>query len=83
MANWLRRKVREKTAEELYSIATSTASSLHYELWHKNAKHVQDGMPRPTSDLGIVIDRSNTAAQTGLGFDSSRDVSLRCFDRCH
>jgi hypothetical protein len=40
-------------------------------------------MPRPASDLGIVIDRSNAAAQTGVGFDSSRDVSLCCFDRCH
>jgi hypothetical protein len=40
-------------------------------------------MPRPASNLGIVIDRSNTAAQAGVGFDSSRDVSLRCFDRCH
>jgi len=40
-------------------------------------------MLRPALDLGSVIDRSNAAAQTGVGFDSSRDVSLRCFDRCH
>jgi hypothetical protein len=34
----------EKTAEELYSIGTCTPSFLHYELWQKNAKHVQDGL---------------------------------------
>jgi hypothetical protein len=27
-------------------------------------------MPRHASDLGIVIDRSNATAQTGVGFDS-------------
>ncbi len=31
----------------------------------------------------MVIDSPDAAAQTGVGFDSPRDVSLRRFDRSH